>query len=347
MKRIINLFILGAVLLIPAFAQIDNLQVVAIVNLIRSVPITVRQHRTEVETMERQAGRALTATEKRQVLDIMINEILVMQAAERDRITVTDNEINQYLQELRAQLAQNIGRQPTAAEFALAVRNEYGMELPAFREQMRKQLIMQKYLVDKKQSELQAVRIPTEADIVNAYNLTRTQFVRPDTVRVSLIKVPFTDTASKTRARVIADRLVREIGNNAGRFDEAILRGQSPSADYQAGDLGFLPRNMAAQQQVGQEFMEAAFTLRQGEISRLLESPNGFCIIKITETYSQKNLELDDIYELGSAFTVRDYIGNALLQQNQTEVLTRVTQELVTELRRGNPFQIFESNLNW
>jgi parvulin-like peptidyl-prolyl isomerase len=346
MKRIISLFILGTALLVPVFAQL-NLQVAAVVNLTRSEPITVGQYRTEVETMEKQAGRTLTGTERRQVLDVMINEKLVMQAAERDRITVSDSEINQQLQELRNQMAQALGRQPTETEFAQAIRNEAGVELPAFRDQLRKQLTIQKYMMAKKQNDLQNIRAPTEADIVNTYNLSRTQFVRPDTVRVSMVQVPFTDAVSKTRARTIADRLAREIGNSPERFDEALLRGQSPATDYEAGDAGYLPRNLEAQQLVGQEFMVAAFSMRQGEVSRLLEGPRGFQIIKITETYAQKNLELDDIFQLGSRVTVRDYIRSALTQQIQQEVLTRISQELVTELRRGNPYQIFEANLNW
>jgi parvulin-like peptidyl-prolyl isomerase len=146
---------------------------------------------------------------------------------------------------------------------------------------------------------------------------------------------------------VIADRLVREIGNNPERFDEALLRGQASTADYQAGDAGYLLRNLEMQQQVGQEFMDVAFSLRQGEVSRLLEGPRGFQIIKITETYSQRNLELNDIFQLGSRVTVREYIGNVLLQQIQQEVLTRVSQELVTELRNSASIQIFEQNLNW
>jgi parvulin-like peptidyl-prolyl isomerase len=346
MKRITSFFILSTVLLISVFAQI-NLQPAALVNLIRSEPITVGELRTEVEKYEREAGRPLTAAERRQILDILINNKLVLQAAERDRITVSDNEINQQLQEFRSQMAQSIGRQPTDAEFAQAIRNEAGMELPAFREQIRKQLTMQKYMLAKKQNDLQNIRQPTDAEIVNTYNLTRTNFVRPDTVRVSIINVPFTNAATRTSARVIADRLVREIGNNPERFDEALLRGQAATADYQAGDAGYLPRNLEAQQQVGQEFMDVAFSLRQGEVSRLLEGPRGFQIIKITETYAQRNLELNDIFQLGSRITVREYIGNVLLEQIQQEVLTRIQQELITELRRGNPFQIFENNLNW
>jgi parvulin-like peptidyl-prolyl isomerase len=98
---------------------------------------------------------------------------------------------------------------------------------------------------------------------------------------------------------------------------------------------------------VGQEFMDIAFSLRQGDVSRLIETPRGFQIIKVTETHGQRNLDLDDIFQLGTVITVRDYIGNVLLQQTQQEVLARVTQELIIELRTGNPFRIYENNLNF
>jgi hypothetical protein len=60
-----------------------------------------------------------------------------------------------------------------------------------------------------------------------------------------------------------------------------------------------------------------------------------------------KNLELDDTFQLGSRVTVRDYIGNILLQERQMETLQKATQELVTELRAGKTFQVFERNLTW
>jgi parvulin-like peptidyl-prolyl isomerase len=346
MKRFVSLVITGVIITALAFAQAD-LQPVAIIRLTRSEPITVKQFRTEVERMESQARRTLTNNERRQVLDVMINERLVLQAAERDRITVSDGEINQQLQQLRSSMTQNIGRQPTDAEFAQAVRNETGLELPAFRDQLRRQFIMQKYLMEKKQDSFRNMREPTEAEILNTYTLARSQLVRPETVRFSVIQIPFTDAASKARSKLIADRLVRDIGTNPARFDEAMLRGQTPNAEYEAGDGGYLPRNIQAQQVVGVEFMNTAFSLKQGEVSRLLESSRAFHIIKITEAYGQKNLELDDIYQLGTRLTVREYIGNSMLQERQQAVIERATQELVAELRTGNPFQIIEANLNW
>jgi parvulin-like peptidyl-prolyl isomerase len=330
-----------------AFAQSD-LQPAAIVNLIKSEPITVKQLRTEVERMEKGGGRPLNAEERRQVLDVMINEKLAIQAAERDKIAISENEINQQFQQLRAGMVQAIGRQPTDAEFATAVRNQTGLDVPAFREQLRRQLLIQKYLLSKKQGLFESIKEPTEEEIVNNYNLARSQFVRPDTVRFSLIQVNYgPDAASKAKAKELADRLFREIGANPSKFDEVTLRGQAPNSGYQAGDGGFLPRNPEAQQIVGADFINTAFNLKQGEVSKLMEGNLGYQIIKVTETYAMKNLELDDIFQLGTRMTVRDYIGNYLFQQRQQEILAQASQELVAELRAGKTFQVFEKNLIW
>ena len=347
MKRRVLLTVCGFFLAVWGFAQTD-MQTVAIVNLTKSEPITVKQFRTEVERMEKSAQRTLTEQERRSVLDGMINERLAIQAAERDRITVSEGEVNQQINQLKAQMVQAIGRQPTDAEFATAIRNESGLEITAFREQLRRQLITQKYLMSKKQNSFENIKIPTEEEIINTYNLTKAQFVRPDTVRFSMIQVVFgADAAAKTRAKELADRLVREIGSNPSKFDEVVLRGQSPNSGYQAGDGGYLPRNMEAAQVVGQEFINTAFSLKQGEVSKMMEGARGYQLIKITETYAQKNLELDDIYQLGTRMTVRDYIGNVMLQERQMKVLSDATQELVNELRAGKSFQVFDRYLIW
>jgi parvulin-like peptidyl-prolyl isomerase len=347
MKRTTIFALFSLFTAIWCFAQAD-LQPAAIVNLTRSEPITVKQLRTEVERMEKSARRPLNDKERRDILDSMINERLAIQAAEKDKITVSENEVNQQVNQLKSQMAQTIGRQPTDAEFAAAIKTETGFEMAAFRDQTRRQLLTQKYLMSKKQSVFESIKAPTDADITSAYNLTKAQFVRPDTVRFSMIQVEYgTDAASKTKAKDLADRLIREIGTSPSKFDEVVLRSQVPNSGYQAGDAGYLPRNMEAAQVVGQDFITTAFNLKQGEVSKLMEGVRGYQIIKVTETYAQKNLELDDIFQLGTRITVRNYIGNSLLQERQMEALTKATQELVTELRAGKTFQIFERNLNW
>jgi len=347
MKRNAFLTVICFLLAVPVFPQTD-LQAVATINLIKTEAISVRQLRTEVERMEKAAGRTLNEQQRREVLDAMINERLAIQAAERDKITVSESEVNRQIDQLKAQMVQVIGRQPTDAEFATAIRNETGLDMSAFREQARRQLITQKYLMSKKQSTIENIKVPTDEEIVNAYNLTKSQFVRPDTVRFSMIQVAYgADAAAKTRAKELADRLFKEIGSSPSKFDEVVLRGQAPNSGYQAGDGGYLPRNMEAAQVVGQDFINTAFNLKQGEVSRLMEGARGYQIIKISETYAQKNLDLDDVYQLGTRMTVREYIGNYMLQERQMKVLSEATQELVAELRAGKTFQVFEKNLVW
>jgi len=347
MKRIIFYTVFCVLAAVSAFSQ-AGLQTAAVVNLIRSEPITVGQLRTEVERMEKSAGRSLTQNERLQVLDVMINERLVLQAAERDRIMVSDNEINQHFQELRGMLAQNIGRQPNDSEFAQAVMNEFGMEVQAYRDQSRKQMIMQKYLMAKKGTLIESVKPPTEAEIAAEFSLLRRELVRPETVRFSMIQVLYgPDAASRTRARELADRLVREIGSNPSKFDEVAARHVAPNSGYLAGDAGFLPRSQEARDIVGQNLLNAAFSLRQGQVSSLIEGIQGFHIIKVTENYDQKNLELDDIIQLGTNITVRNYIGQGLFNQRQQEILTRATEEMINELRNNRTFQVMENNLRW
>ncbi|MDR0998967.1 MAG: SurA N-terminal domain-containing protein, partial [Treponema sp.] len=339
--------------------------------LTKSEPITVKQVKTEAEqyvkaAMIQETGRQPTADEltkavqglspgdKRQVLDLMINEKLALQAAERDRISISENEVNQQISALRSQLAQSMGRQPTDAEFSLAVRNQMGMELPAYRDIIRKKLLVQKYLVEKKQSVISGFQNPTEADVLTEYKLRETQFVRPRTVRFSMIEIPY--GSDKTKAKALADRLVRDISGNPAKFDEAVVRGQAPSAGYRAGDGGYLPMIPQAQAAAGKDFIDTAFSLKQGEVSRLIENARAYQIFKITESYEKKDLELEDLYQLGGVrtpdgrvvnLTVKDYIYNALLQQRQAEAMDKASQELVVELRRGNPFTVDEKLLNW
>ena len=156
------------------------------------------------------------------------------------------------------------------------------------------------------------------------------------------------DTGTKAKAKELADRLVREIGSNPSKFDEVVARGRTPSAGYQAGDFGYLPKSLEAQRLIGQEFVNTAFGLRQGQVSKLIESASGYQIIKVTENYAEKRLELDDIFQLGTNMTVRNYIGNSMLQERQQKLLDQASQELVAELRaNGKTFQVFENNLAW
>jgi len=347
MKKTIFYLILISCIAVSGFSQTD-LQPAAVVTLTKNEPITVRQLRTEVERMEKTRGRALTKDERLQMLDVMINERLAIQAAEKEKIAISENEVNQQIQQLRSVLAQQLGRQPTDAEFNQAVKNDSGMEPAAFRDYIRKQMLVQKYLLTKKEPLIKSVKEPTDTEITEQYNLIKSQLVRPETVHVFLIQVPYgADAASRAKARDLANSLIKEIDSNPSKFDDVVTRSHAPNSGYQAGDLGLVPRNPEAQNVYGQNLINTAFNLKQGEVSKLIEGTQGYQIIKITENYSMKNLDLDDIIQPGSSVRVRDYIKQAIMNERQQAILAKASEELISDLRKGNPFRIYENNLNW
>ncbi|MDR1466225.1 MAG: SurA N-terminal domain-containing protein [Treponema sp.] len=342
--------VLAMLICTHVFAQTNDFAPAVTVKLVKTEVITVKQFKTQIENAEKLARRSLSKAEKQQVLDGMIDEKLVFQDAERSNITVSDSEVNKQIDAMRSQMAQQAGRQPSDAEFSQAVKAQTGSDLPVFREDLRKMLISQKYLIAKKPNLQDSIKEPTEQDVVGFYNLHKAEMVRPDTVRCSVIRVLF--GSNKPRAKSLIDRLASEISSDAAKFDEAMIKGQAPDSGYQAGDSGYLPRTAEVQQVMGLDFMNTAFALKQGSVSKIIETSdpsrpeNGFyAIIKVTETYTQKQLTLEDIFQPGYPITVRNYIKQGLAQQNQQAAIQQATADVISELRRGRPFEINQKNI--
>jgi parvulin-like peptidyl-prolyl isomerase len=335
-----------------AFAQ-NEAQTVALIELIRKEPITVRQLRTELAPLEQARGRPYSVAERRAALDELANQRLILQAAERDKIAVSENEINEALRE---SLAQQSGRALTDAEYTQAIQ-QLGTNITAVRQNVSKQLLMQKYLMAKKQAQINAVKPPTDADILNWFNLNKAKMIRPDTVCLSLISVPYgPDAASKAKAKEIADRLGRDIGGSAAKFDEAVLRGQvsrttngsTPEAGYVSTRGFYVGRTAEAQQAVGEKFLAVAFSLNQGEVSPLIENDLAYQFIKVTEVLSQKALELTDPIDPASPLSVREYIRRGIMTENFQAAVDQALKELINELRKSrNAVTIYEQYLNW
>ncbi|MDR2176755.1 MAG: SurA N-terminal domain-containing protein [Treponema sp.] len=334
------------------FGQIET-QAVAIINLIRQEPITVRQLKAELTPLEQAEGRTFTVAERREALDMLISQRLILQAAERDRITVSENEIDNALKNY---LAQQAGRNLSEAEYAQALR-QAGTNVPQIRQQASKQLVMQKYLMAKRGDQINTLKEPTEDEIARWYNINKSELRWPDIVRLSLIAVPYgADSTTKAKARETANRLVREIGTNPNKFDEAVLRGIAAGSGVAAagGDNYvstrdfYIRRTREFQTGVGENFFNTAFSLKQGEVSPLIEGISAYQIIKVTDIYAQKFLGLEDIIDPENPIRVREYIQQLLMAEQQQQQLNKAFAELVEELRKGrNAVTINEQYLNW
>ena len=363
MKRFVLFLSIFLVVSAFCFAQID-LQPVAIVRLSKTEQITVRQFKeyiawlTTTKIMStRNANAQLTATERRQALEELGNQYLACQAAEQEKITVTDREINQeFDQNIKTfsdGLAQMLGRTPTDAEIDAELRNRTGMTRASLREMMKRNILTQNYLRVKKQSLFESIKPPTEAEIQAIYNdakgrsIFENGFSRPDTVRVRMIMVPYRNAGEKTAAQTKANQLSSQIGSDPGRFDEAARDYIKPNSGYYSGDA-FVYNHANYRTAMGAAFVDTVFSLRQGAVSRVVERPDGFFIIKVMETYRAKTLLLDDVFNMEDprSITVRQTIGSAEMQRRFMVTLQQASEELVSELKKKGSVQIIDATYN-
>jgi len=357
MKRFVMVLSVFLAVSVLAFGQIE-LQPVAIVRLSKTEQISVKQFKeyvswlTIAKVMSTQNANAkLTDEEKRLALDELGNQFLACQASEQEKIAVTDREINQYfdqsMKNFSQSLAQMLGRNPSDAEVDTELRNRTGMSRASFKELMKRTLLTENYLKVKKQSLFDGIKQPTEAEIQTVYNEARGKsifengFVRPDTARVRMLMVPINNPGEKTAAQNTANNLIRQIGNDPSRFDEAVRDYQKPGSGYLSGD-GFVYKDDRVRQAMGANFVDTVFGLKQGEVSKLVERPDGFYIVKVIETYRAKTLALDDIYNLEDprGVTVRQTISAAEMQRRFMAALQQASEELVSELRKKGTFEV-------
>ncbi|AEF85030.1 putative lipoprotein [Treponema primitia ZAS-2] len=124
--------------------QLD-LQTVARINLTRNEYVFVKQLRLEVERRSKlqEVPPGVSNLElRRMVLDAMISERLVLQAAEREGISSPNSELEQRIQMIRA----SAGRPVTDQEFAEGIEKQYGLNLSSFQTYLHEDLIRQKYI---------------------------------------------------------------------------------------------------------------------------------------------------------------------------------------------------------
>ncbi|PRE03004.1 SurA N-terminal domain-containing protein [Burkholderia ambifaria] len=125
---------------------------------------------------------------------------------------------------------------------------------------------------------------PTDADIKKFYDDNPTHFRSEAQVRVSHIFIAAASDASaadKAAAKAKAEQLLADVKAHPDQFAQIAQKDSqdAPSA-AKGGDLGFITRGSTAG---GKAFDDAAFALKQGDVSGVVQSDLGFHILKATE----------------------------------------------------------------
>jgi parvulin-like peptidyl-prolyl isomerase len=226
--------------------------------------------------LEGDEGQAQLAQIRQNVLNGLIEQAVIEQAATATGVSVTDEELESTVQESIA-----TGQGQESFDQWLA---ENGLTLDEFRAIQRSQLLASKMI------EYVTGPVPTSAEQVHVRHIL---------------------TSDPARAQA----LIEELRGGANFASLAQQASEDASTAANGGDLGWFPRDVPLMPSV---VVDAAFALQPGETSGVIESNQGFHIIKVEAREENRPLTPEMVlYVRQRAFEqwLNEQLKNAVIEQ--------------------------------
>lgn len=148
---------------------------------------------------------------------------------------------------------------------------------------------------------------PSAAELQQAYDAGKAQWVTPPMVRVSQIFLAVNDPQSAEAVRRQAQELSRKAQATPGDFAAlATQYSQDPNTAPRGGDSGMQPL-----QQLVPQVREAVARLKVGGVSDVVQSAAGFHVLKLTAQQPARTATLDEL---------RARLTEALRSQRQEQI---------------------------
>lgn len=219
---------------------------------------------------------------KKSVLEKMIGGELLYQASKKKGVKVEAAAIDAELGKLKK-------RFPGDKEFKEAIKRS-GVTEAELKSQMQRNLAIQRLI--EKDFAAKATVTPEEAK--EFYEKNKEKFKQPEQVKAShiLIEVkPEAPEAEKKAARQKIEAIQKKVKAGEDFAKLAQENSQCPSSK-QGGDLGYFGKG-----QMVPAFETAAFGLKVGEVSGIVETQFGYHIIKATDKKAESTVAFDTAKE--------------------------------------------------
>ncbi len=220
---------------------------------------------------------------KTRVLENLIGTELLYQESMKSGVKVEEKEITTAFDEQKAQFS-------SEAEFKEALK-QYNFSDSAFKDQIKVGLTIQHFIDNKFTSNTTI----SDEEVKKYYDENPSSFQEPEQVRASHIMVMVdssADQAKKDEAKKKIEQILQKLKAGA---DFAALAKEVSEDTYtkdNGGDLDYFYKG-----QMVQAFEDAAFPLKPGEISNVVETEYGYHIIKVTGKKEAKTITLDESKE--------------------------------------------------
>lgn len=252
---------------------------------------------------------------RKQVLESLINERLMVTKAVEDSIAVMDEEINQSLDFMMQNLIQTYGSEKRVEDL-------YGMSVSRikknYREEVRKQLLVERL----QQQRFMGVKC-TNREVEEFYAQYRDSIrAIPASVELAHIVKHIKPSAdAKEEVKRLALRIRDSIVKGVDFAELAKRHSGDPGSASTGGDLGWVDKGKFVA-----EYERAAYELQPGETSQPVESPFGFHIIQTIEKRKDASHTRHILLKLG---------GSA----DDKSRVEKIMNELKERIEKGEAFE--------
>ena len=206
---------------------------------------------------------------KSALLEQLIEELLLLQAAKDEGIEVAPGEV----EVLRAQLVSGLEQPEQVVPAESQEHSGHNLRGPTAH------LTLKKLMEDKILRDITV----TEEEIAAYYEANRTFYKRPEAVAISQLLVEEEEEAS---------RLHRELTTDKSRFEELA---QAHSVGPEAGNGGHL--GAFRRGELPASFERAVFGIKKGTLSPVVKTDFGWHIFRVDQTFRARDLPLKDVEE--------------------------------------------------
>ena len=250
------------------------------------------------------------------LLEKLIHERVVEQAAKKAGVTVKEEEIDEQLEQLK----QNLPLTQTL-EGMLA---DQGISLTTLREQIRMRLRLKALVSDQIDLDDAALR--------RYFDGQPWLFEEKERARVSHIW-----HRNEQKLRLLQIRIQRGVSfesvmeetakRAAEKVAKAAEKGEPVTADQGGGEIGWIPRGAA---NVEAAFLDVAFRLKPGEVGGPVRTPSGYHLVKVIERQESRKPNFEEIKD-----RVRETVEAQELQKRMGECMGELLKNAKIERLLG------------
>ena len=226
-----------------------------------------------VKRMEARAGGPVPPDKRdevlRNVLDQLVAYHLLAQEARARKLAVPDADVDARLADIRKSF-------PTEDAFKQGIAAQ-GLTLDQLKTQAKTSLEVAKVI----DSEVNSKVTVQDPEVKTFYDQNLERFKQGDSVHAAHILIGVPQDApppAKAEAKTKAATVLKTIKAGGDFATLARANSSDPGSAQNGGDLGFFPKG-----QMTPAFEQAAFKLKPGTVSAVVETPFGFHIIKVLE----------------------------------------------------------------